>query len=129
MSILLNENSKIVIQGVAGMEGRFHLKQMLGYGSNVVAGVDPTVQDENIEGIPSYKTLRAAVETHSPDTSVIFVPAPFAFDAILAAIHYEIRTIIVITEGIPVNDMLKIKQILKNKNDIHLIGPNCPGVI
>ena len=129
MSILIDENSKIVIQGAAGAEGRFHLKQMVEYGSQVVAGVDPTVKEDTIEGIPSYKTLKVAVEKHSPDTSVIFVPASFAFDALMAAINHGIKTIVVITEGIPVNDMLKIKQILKYKSGVHLIGPNCPGVI
>lgn len=129
MSILIDENSKIVVQGVAGIEGCFHLKQMLDYGSNVVAGVDPAIKEDTLAGIPAYKTLKTAIEKHSPDTSVIFVPAPFAFDAVMAAINYGIKTIITITEGIPVTDMLKIKQILKNKNDVHLIGPNCPGVI
>ncbi len=129
MSILIDEDSRIVIQGAAGVEGRFHLKQMVEYGSHVVAGVDPMVKEDTIEGIPSYKTLKDAVENHSPDTSVIFVPAPFAFDALMAAINHRIKTIIVITEGVPVNDMLKIKQILKYKSGVHLIGPNCPGVI
>ena len=129
MSILIDENSKIVIQGAAGVEGRFHLQQMVKYGSHVVAGVDPTVKEDTIEGIPAYKTLKSAVEKHSPDTSVVFVPAPFAFDAVTTAIEHGIKTIIVITEGIPVNDMLKIKKILKDKSGIHLIGPNCPGVI
>ncbi len=129
MSILLDKNSRIVVQGAAGVEGRFHLKRMVEYGSNVVAGVDPTVRGDTIEGVAAYKTLRDAVKTHSPDTSVIFVPAPFAFDAIMAAINYEIRTVVVVTEGIPVNDMLKVKQILKLKKRTRLIGPNCPGVI
>jgi succinyl-CoA synthetase alpha subunit len=102
---------------------------MLDYGSNIGAGTDPMINEDVIDGIPVYKTLRAAVKNHSPDTSVIFVPAPFALDAVMAAINYKVENIIIITEGIPVNDMLKIKQILYSKKDVHLIGPNCPGVI
>jgi succinyl-CoA synthetase alpha subunit len=129
MSILLDENSRIVVQGAAGVEGRFHLRQMVEYGSNVVAGVDPMVQEDTIEGIPAYKTLRDAVADHSPDTSVVFVPAPFAFGAMMEAIDHNIGSIIVITEGIPVRDVLKVKRILSRRPQTRLIGPNCPGVI
>jgi succinyl-CoA synthetase alpha subunit len=129
MSILLDENSRIVVQGAAGVEGRFHLRQMVEYGSNVVAGVDPMVKEDIIEGIPAYKTLRDALADCSPDTSVVFVPAPFAFGAMMEAIDHNIGSIIVITEGIPVRDMLKVKRILSRRPQTRLIGPNCPGVI
>lgn len=130
MSILVDERSRIVVQGAAGVEGRFHLAQMVRYGSCVVAGVDPMARGDAIDGIPAYRTLREAVAAHSPDTSVVFVPAPFALDAVMAAVNHDIRTIIVITEGIPVSDMLRIKYILRHrKPGIRLVGPNCPGVI
>lgn len=128
MSILVNKDTKLVVQGAAGIEGQFHLRQMLKYGTNVVAGVDPAFKTDSIEGIPAYRMLKDAIEKHSPDTSIIFVPAAYAFDAIMEAVYYGIKTIVVITEGIPVHDMIKVKQYIRNRN-IHLIGPNCPGVI
>ncbi|RKX74162.1 MAG: succinate--CoA ligase subunit alpha [Spirochaetes bacterium] len=128
MSILLDRSSRIVIQGAAGVEGMFHTEQMLSYGSRVVAGVDPSLKTDNIAGVPAYKLLKEAISNHSPDTSIIFVPAPFAFDAIMEAIYCGIKTIIVITEGIPITDFLKIKQYSRDR-DVCIIGPNCPGVI
>lgn len=130
MSILVNQNSRVVVQGAAGIEGNFHLKQMVKYGTKVVAGIDPSFKVDMVEDseIPAYRTLKEAVDKHSPDTSIIFVPAPFAFDAAMEAIYYEMKLVVIITEGIPVNDMLKIKQYVRGK-DIHIIGPNCPGLI
>ena len=128
MSILVNKSSRIVVQGAAGVEGRFHMRQMIDYGTNVVAGIDPGFEIDKVEGVPAYKTLEEAVEKHSPDTSIIFVPAPFALDAALEALYYDMKVLVIITEGIPVNDMLKIKQVAKEK-DTHIIGPNCPGLI
>ena len=128
MSILVNKSSKVVVQGAAGVEGRFHMRQMLDYGTNVVAGIDPSFTVDEVEGVPAYKTLKEAVDKHSPDTSIIFVPAPFALDAALEALYYDMKVLVIITEGIPVNDMLKIKQVAKEK-DTQIIGPNCPGVI
>ncbi len=128
MSILVNKNTKVVVQGAAGIEGQFHLKEMIKYGTNIVAGVDPGFNIDSVENLPAYKMLKTAITNHSPDTSIIFVPAPFAYDAIMESISYGIKLIIVITEGIPVNDMVKVKQYIQNK-EINIIGPNCPGLI
>ena len=128
MSILVNKNTRVVVQGAAGLEGRFHLKKMLEYGTNIVAGVDPVITESEIEGVPAYNTLEQAVKKHNPDTSIIFVPAPYTFDAIMEAVRYGIKLIVVITEGIPVHDMIKVKQYVENKG-VKIIGPNCPGLI
>ncbi len=128
MSILVNKNTKLAVQGAAGAEAQSHLKVMLKYGTNVVAGVVPAFKTDSIEGVSAYRMLKDAIEKYSPNTSIIFVPVHYAFDAIMEAVYYGIKTIVVITEGIPVHDMIKVKQYIRNK-DIHLIGPNCPGVI
>ncbi len=128
MSILVNSSSKVVIQGAAGIEGQFHMKKMIEYGTKVVAGVDPAFIDSSLDELPAYTTLQQAVEEHNPDISIIFVPAPFAFDAISESVENGIKIIVVVTEGMPVNDMIKVKQYLSGKN-ITLIGPNCPGLI
>lgn len=130
MSIIINRSSSIAVQGAAGVEGQFHMSEMIKYGTRIVAGVDPAFQTDKVGtlDVPAYSTLRRAVEKHQPDTSLIFVPAPFAYDAIMEAIYCGIRKIIVITEGIPVNDMMKIKQYVKGSGII-IIGPNCPGLI
>lgn len=128
MSILVNKSTRVVVQGITGKEGSFHATQCKAYGTQVVAGVTPGKGGQEVEGIPVFNTLREAVAKTQCDTSLIFVPPPFAADAILEAADAGIRLIICITEGIPVNDMVKVKRALRGK-EVRLIGPNCPGVI
>jgi succinyl-CoA synthetase alpha subunit len=128
MSIIVNNNSRIVVQGFTGSEGTFHAEQMIDYGTNVVAGVTPGKGGQIHLDKPVFNTVAEAVENVGANTSIIFVPASFAADAIMEAADAGIETIIAITEGIPVLDMTKVNQYLKSKECI-LIGPNCPGVI
>jgi len=128
MSILADENTKVVVSGITGREGTFHTKQMLSYGTKVVAGVTPGKGGQSVEGVPVLNSIREAVENKGANASCIFVPPPFAADTILEAAAAGIRLIICITEGIPVTDMVKVAAFIKDK-DIVLIGPNCPGVI
>ena len=128
MSIIVNNNSRIVVQGFTGSEGTFHAEQMIEYGTNVVAGVTPGKGGQIHLDKPVFNTVAEAVENVGANTSIIFVPASFAADAIMEAADAGIETIIAITEGIPVLDMTKVNQYLKSKECI-LIGPNCPGVI
>jgi succinyl-CoA synthetase alpha subunit len=128
MSILVNKETRVVVQGITGKEGSFHATQCKAYGTQVVAGVTPGKGGQEVEGIPVFNTLREAVKKTQCDTSLIFVPPPFAADAILEAADAGIRLIICITEGIPVNDMVKVKRALRGR-DVRLIGPNCPGII
>ena len=130
MSILINKNSRVVVQGITGSEGQFHSQQMVEYGTNIVAGVTPgkggikTINDT----IPVFNLVSEAVEQKKANTSIIFVPPPFAADAIIESALSGIDVIVCITEGVPVRDMIKAKEIVK-KNNSTLIGPNCPGVI
>ena len=128
MSILVDENTKVVVSGITGREGTFHTRQMLAYGTKVVAGVTPGKGGQNVEGVPVLNSIREAVEKKDANVSCIFVPPPFAADTILEAAAAGIRLIVCITEGIPVTDMVKVAAFIKGK-DIILIGPNCPGVI
>ena len=128
MSVLINKNSKIIVQGFTGKEGTFHAGQMLEYGTNVVGGVTPGKGGMVHLDKPVFNTVAEAVAKVEADTSVIFVPPPFAADAIMEAADAGIKVIICITEGIPVQDMVKVKAYL-NDRDSRLIGPNCPGVI
>jgi len=128
MSILVNKETRVVVQGITGKEGSFHATQCKAYGTQVVAGVTPGKGGQDVEGIPVFNTLREAVKKTQCETSLIFVPPPFAADAILEAADAGIRLIICITEGIPVNDMVKVKRALRGR-DVRLIGPNCPGII
>ena len=128
MAILVNKNTRVVVQGITGKEGSFHATQCKAYGTQVVAGVTPGKAGQEVEGIPVFNTVRDAVAKTQCDTSLIFVPPPFAADAILEAADAGIKLIICITEGIPVNDMVKVKRTLKTR-DVRLIGPNCPGII
>ena len=128
MSVGIFSTTKIIVQGITGKEGSFHAKMCKEYGSRIVAGVSPSKGSSKIDDIPVYSTVSQAVESHKPDMSLIFVPPLFASDAILEAIASGIKTIVCITEGIPVHDMIKIKKIAK-LNNITLIGPNCPGII
>jgi succinyl-CoA synthetase alpha subunit len=128
MSILIDKKTRLVVQGITGGEGSFHTQQMKEYGTNVVAGVTPGKGGTLLEGINVYNTVEDAVKKQNANTSIIFVPPSFAADAILEAASAGIKVIICITEGIPVNDMLKVYNALAGKG-IVLIGPNCPGVI
>lgn len=130
MSVLINKNTRLVVQGITGTEGAFHTEQMVQYGTKVVAGVTPgkggqTVQDN----IPVFNTVKDAVAHTQANTSVIFVPPPFAADAIIEAIDAGIAVVICITEGVPVTDMIKVKSVLDAHPNCTLVGPNCPGVI
>lgn len=128
MSVLVNKNSRIIVQGFTGSEGTFHAEQMIEYGTNVVGGVTPGKGGQEHLGKPVFNTVEEAVEKADANTSIIFVPPAFAADAIMEAASAGIRVIITITEGIPVADMVKAYDYIKGK-DCTLIGPNCPGVI
>ncbi len=128
MSVLVNKNSKIIVQGFTGSEGTFHASQMIEYGTNVVGGVTPGKGGTTHLDKPVFNTVAEAVEKAGADTSIIFVPPAFAADAIMEAAEAGIKVIIAITEGIPVKDMIKAFDYIKDKN-CRLIGPNCPGVI
>lgn len=128
MSVLVNKDSKIIVQGFTGTEGTFHATQMIEYGSNVVGGVTPGKGGQTHLDKPVFNTVIEAVEQAGANVSIIFVPPAFAADAIMEAADAGISVIITITEGIPVKDMVAVKKYLENK-DVTLIGPNCPGVI
>jgi succinyl-CoA synthetase alpha subunit len=128
MSILVNAGTRILVQGITGREGQFHTRQCLAYGSQVVAGVTPGKGGQEMDGVVVFNTVAAAVRATSANLSLIFVPPPFAADAILEAADAEVPLIIAITEGIPVHDMLRVKGAMKG-GPSRLIGPNCPGVI
>jgi len=128
MSILVNKDSRIICQGLTGRQGQFHAQQCLDYGTRIVAGVTPGRGGEQCLGLPVYDTVNAAVAETGATVSLIFVPAPFAADAILAAADGGVELIVCITEGIPVLDMVRVKAVLKDY-DCRLIGPNCPGII
>ena len=128
MSILVNKNSKIICQGITGNQGSFHTEQCIEYGTQVVAGVTPGRGGQEHIGVPVFNTVRDAVAETGADVSMIYVPPPFAADAILEAADAGVALVVCITEGIPVNDMVKVKSALRDY-DCRLIGPNCPGII
>ncbi len=128
MSVLVGKKTRLVVQGITGSEGGFHTKQMIEYGTNIVAGVTPGKGGQETLGVPVYNTVAESVQQEDANTSIIFVPPPFAGDAISEAVFAGIKVIICITEGIPVKDMITAKAIVKN-HGATLIGPNCPGVI
>jgi succinyl-CoA synthetase alpha subunit len=128
MSVLVNKNSKIIVQGFTGSEGTFHAGQMIDYGTNVVGGVTPGKGGQEHLGKPVFNTVLESVENVAADTSIIFVPPAFAADAIMEAAEAGIKVIICITEGIPTADMVKVKAYIDTK-ECRLVGPNCPGVI
>ena len=128
MSVLVDKNTRLVVQGITGKEGTFHTKQMVEYGTNVVGGVTPGKGGTTHEGIPVFNTVADAVSEAGANASVIYVPPPFAADAIMEAADAGIPLVVCITEGIPVLDMVKVKEYLADKHT-RLIGPNCPGVI
>jgi len=128
MSVLVNKNSRIIVQGITGSEGTFHAEQMIAYGTNVVGGVTPGKGGQSHLDLPVFNSVADAVAKAKADVSIIFVPPPFAADAIMEAADAGIKVIIAITEGIPVQDMVKAKAFIAGK-DCRLIGPNCPGLI
>ena len=128
MSILVDENTRVVVQGITGREGTFHTKQMLAYGTVVAAGVTPGKGGQQVEGIPVFNTIHEAVENEGVNVSCIFVPPPFAADAVMEAAAEGLGVIVCITEGIPTLDMVKVASLLGEKKAV-LIGPNCPGII
>lgn len=128
MSILVNKDSKVICQGITGNQGSFHTQQCMDYGTQIVAGVTPGRGGQDHLGVPVYNTVCDAVDATGADVSMIYVPPPFAADAILEAADAGVALIVCITEGIPVNDMIIVKSSLRD-NNCRLIGPNCPGVI
>src|ERR671926_949612 len=128
MAILVDEGTRLVVQGITGREGRFHTGRMVQSGTQVVAGVTPGKGGEEYEGVPVFNTVDEAVEETGANASIIFVPPPLAADAIFEALDFDISTICCITEGIPVHDMMRVAGYLGTK-DATLIGPNCPGVL
>lgn len=128
MSILIDEKTRVVVQGITGSEGTFHTKQMIEYGTNVVAGVTPGKGGQDHEGIPVFNTVAEAVKATGADASGIFVPPVFAADAVMEAADAGIRVIVCISEGIPTLDMVKAMTYISDK-DVRVVGPNCPGII
>jgi succinyl-CoA synthetase alpha subunit len=128
VSILIDKNTRVVVQGITGGEGSFHTKQMVDYGSNVVAGVTPGKGGQDVDGIPVFNRVEDAVAKEGANASCIFVPAPFAADAIVESVDAGVDLVVCITEGIPVLEMVKVRSYLKGKKT-RLIGPNCPGLI
>ncbi len=128
MAIFVNKKTKLIVQGMTGREGSFHTEQMAAYGTRVVAGVTPGKGGEWVGSIPVFDTVEAAVEATGADTSVIFVPARFAADAILEAVDAGLALVVCITEGVPVQDMIRVRSYM-DRYDTRLIGPNCPGLL
>ncbi|MBW4850744.1 succinate--CoA ligase subunit alpha [Bacillus safensis] len=128
MSVFINKNTRVIVQGITGSTALFHTKQMIEYGTNIVGGVTPGKGGTEVEGVPVFNTVSEAVQTTEANASVIYVPAPFAADAILEAVDAEVDLVICITEHIPVLDMVKVKRYMEGKKT-RLVGPNCPGVI
>ena len=129
MSVLVNKNTKVITQGFTGQQGTFHSEQAVEYGTKLVGGVTPGKGGSTHIGLPVFNTVHDAVQETGADASMIFVPPPFAADAILEAADAGIKIIVTITEGIPVLDMLRVKNVLREYPDTVLIGPNCPGII
>ena len=129
MSILINSDTKVIVQGITGSEGTFHSEQMIDYGTNIVAGVTPGKGGMKVlNDIPVYNTVKEAKDNHGANASIIFVPPRFAGAAAIESIEAGIELIVCISEGIPIRDMVKVKELLSNSNS-RLIGPNCPGII
>ncbi len=128
MSVLVNNDTRVVVQGITGKEGSFHARQCAAYGTKVVAGVTPGKGGQKMDEVPVFNTVADAVKNTGANCSLIFVPPPFAADAILEAASAGVKVIVCITEGIPALDMVKVAAVIQDK-DLHLIGPNCPGII
>ena len=129
MSIILNKDTKVIVQGITGNQGRFHAASMMSYGTKVVAGVTPGKGGQDVDGVPVYNTVAEAVNGHGANTTIMFVPARFARDPVLEAIDAGVKTLAVITEGIAQKDAIEFVNKAKDKGDVVIIGPNCPGVI
>ena len=129
MAIFVDKNTRLVVQGITGGAGAFHTRQAMAYGTNVVAGVTPGRGGQTFDGVPVYDTVASAVREEGANTSVIYVPAPFAADAIMEAAASGVRLVVAITEGVPVLDMARVRVFLAEYPDCRLVGPNCPGVI
>jgi succinyl-CoA synthetase alpha subunit len=128
MSVLVDDDTRVVVQGITGGEGKFHAEQMIEYGTNVVAGAVPGKGGQEVAGVPVYDTVNEAVEAEDADASVVFVPPAFAADAIFEGLDTDLDLVVAITEGIPTQDMAKVNKRL-SEVDTRLIGPNCPGII
>ena len=128
MSIFVNKNTRVVVQGITGKEGQFHARQCMAYGTKVVAGVTPGKGGQDMDGVPVFNTVAEAMEQTGADCCLAFVPPAFAADAILECVDAEMPLMVAITEGIPVLDMMRVKNYLAGKKT-RLIGPNCPGII
>ncbi|QGX93604.1 succinate--CoA ligase subunit alpha [Haloplanus rallus] len=128
MSVLVDEDTRVVVQGITGGEGKFHAEQMIEYGTNVVAGAVPGKGGQEVAGVPVYDTVHEAVRREDADASVVFVPPAFAADALFEALDTSLDLVVAITEGIPTQDMAKVNRRL-SETDTYLVGPNCPGVI
>jgi succinyl-CoA synthetase alpha subunit len=128
LSIFVDKDTRLLVQGITGKEGQFHTRTCMAYGTRVVAGVTPGKGGQDMDGIPVFNTVAGAVRATGADASMIFVPPPFAADAIMEAADAGVALIVCITEGIPVMDMLRVKNFIGNK-PVRLIGPNCPGII
>ncbi len=128
MSVLVDEDTRVVVQGITGGEGKFHAGQMIEYGTNVVAGAVPGRGGEEVHGVPVYDTVAGAAEAEDADASVVLVPPAFAADAMFEALGADLDLVVAITEGVPTQDMARVKRRL-DETDAYLIGPNCPGII
>jgi len=128
MSVLVDEDTRVVVQGITGGEGKFHAGQMIEYGTNVVAGAVPGKGGQAVDGVPVYDTVHEAVRREDADASVVFVPPAFAADALFEALDTSLDLVVAITEGIPTQDMMTVNRRL-SETDTHLVGPNCPGLI
>ncbi len=129
MSILVGSETRVLVQGITGKEGSFHARQCMDYGTKVVAGVTPGKGGQKFEQVPVFNTVQAAREATGADASMIFVPPPFAADAILEAADADLPLVVCITEGIPTSDMMRVHDVLRERATTRLIGPNCPGII
>ncbi|MFC1939273.1 succinate--CoA ligase subunit alpha [Chloroflexota bacterium] len=129
MSIIVNEDSRVIVQGITGNQGRFHATSMLCYGTKVVAGVTPGKAGQEVEGVPVYDSVAEAVANHDANTSIMFVPARFAKDSVLEAINAGMKALVVITEGIPQKDTIEFVARARKSGNVIIIGPNCPGII
>ena len=128
MSVFIDKNTRLVVQGITGREGQFHAKGAIDYGTEVVAGVTPGKAGQKVEGVPVFNTMADAVKETGANASVIFVPPPFAADAILEAVDADLPLVVCITEGVPALDMVDVMRVIEGSKT-RLIGPNCPGLI
>ncbi|MBR5495681.1 MAG: CoA-binding protein, partial [Psychrobacter sp.] len=129
MSVLIDKDTKVLVQGFTGKNGTFHSEQAIEYGTKVVGGVTPGKGGQTHLGLPVFNTMAEAMEATQADASVIYVPAPFVLDSIVEAVDAGVKLIVVITEGVPTIDMLKAKRYIEEADGVRMVGPNCPGVI